>query len=108
MNAVMQANKLARQGDYKMAQVVSKAWDNNLNKDFSIQKSAMQQMQAQNFRNNIQSSYNMIFHQQVQMAQQPQMQAMSKKGHVSDAMSQNLYSNMRMNKAKFSNNNQMP
>ena len=68
MNAVMQANKHARQGDYKKAQVISKAWDNNLNNDFSIQKSAMQQVQAQNFRNNIQSSYNMIYHQQVQMA----------------------------------------
>ena len=33
-----------------------------------MQKSAMQQVQAQNFRNNIQSSYNMIYHQQVQMA----------------------------------------
>ncbi len=36
MNAVMQANKLARQGDYKKAQVISKAWDNRLNNDFSI------------------------------------------------------------------------
>ena len=33
MNAVMQVNRFARQGDYKMAQVVSKACDNYLNKD---------------------------------------------------------------------------
>jgi hypothetical protein len=30
MNAVQQASKVARQGDFKKAQVISKAWDNNM------------------------------------------------------------------------------
>ena len=32
LNAVQQSSKLARQGDYKKAQVAAKVWDNHMNR----------------------------------------------------------------------------
>jgi hypothetical protein len=36
INAIQKSNKMARQGDYKMAQVVSKAWDNKMQKNVAM------------------------------------------------------------------------
>lgn len=121
INAIQQSSKLARQGDYKKAQVAAKAWDNVMNAAPAL-LSAPQQMQAQNFRSNINSTYSMINKQQQMIQQQPQqfmpmqpqqqmylgsaqkpMPQMQMRGQgVSDAMSQQLYQNSRINTKKYS------
>ena len=36
MNAIQKSNKYARQGDFKQAQVISKAWDNKMQKNTAV------------------------------------------------------------------------
>jgi len=52
VNVIQKSNKLARQGDYKQAQVISKAFDNRLVAN-SAKMSGPQMMQMQDFRSNI-------------------------------------------------------
>ena len=40
MNAVQQSNKYARQGDYRQAQVISKAWDMRMQKNYTCTSAA--------------------------------------------------------------------
>ncbi len=53
---------MARQGDFKKAQVISKAWDNKMQKNTAM-TSVAQQNQMQDFRSNIQQSYGMMYEQ---------------------------------------------
>jgi hypothetical protein len=90
---------LAREGDYKRAQAVAKAWDKVMNRD-APQLNVAQQEEITNFRNNIGVTYNLMYEQQTQQQVYP-----GAKSQVSDKVSQNLYQANRINKAKWSSSN---
>ncbi|TNV82966.1 hypothetical protein FGO68_gene1626 [Halteria grandinella] len=98
INAVQQSNKLARQGDFKKAQVAVKAWDRVMNKEAGA-LSVEQKVQVSNFRGAITESYQMM-NSNAQI-QERESKVMGKKAVVSDAASQQFYSQQRMNKSKF-------
>ena len=60
MNAIQQSSKLARQGEFKQAQAVAKAWDKVMTRE-PTKLSEGQQMEVQNFRQNIGQTYNLMY-----------------------------------------------
>lgn len=95
INAIQQSSKLAREGDYKRAQAVAKAWDKVMNRDVA-QLNVDQQSEINNYRANIGVTYNLMYEQQ-QMAPQAMFGEPSAKA-VSDKVSQNMYQANRINK----------
>eukprot|EP00347_Sterkiella_histriomuscorum_P023950 403332824 len=102
VNAIQQSSKLARQGEFKKAQVAAKAWDNRL---LSNTVNQDQREQLGNFRSNMNGIYNIMNQQNSQPMQQQNsmgmMQQPQQRMQQSDSVSQQLYSNSRMNKAQF-------
>ncbi|CDW75118.1 type a von willebrand factor domain-containing protein [Stylonychia lemnae] len=97
LNAIQQSSKLARQGDYKQAQVAAKAWDNRLERVAMSNNNMMQMEQFSNFRSNVGGVYSIM--------NQQRQQPLSMQQQKTDQVSQMLYSNSRINKAKFSKQN---
>ena len=63
MNAIQKSNMMARGGDYKMAQVVSKAWDNKMAANHYKMKD-YQREQMEDYRRNMQPTYGMMYAKQ--------------------------------------------
>ena len=59
INAIQQSSKLARQGEFKQAQAVAKAWDKVMNRDAKT-LSTTQQAEVHNYRANIGETYSLM------------------------------------------------
>ena len=63
VNVIQQSTKMAREGDYKRAQAVGKAWNNVMTRD-ATKLSEDQNVQIDAFRQNIGETYNLMYQQQ--------------------------------------------
>ena len=95
INAIQQSSKLARQGEFREAQAVAKAWDKVMNRD-TEKLSIEQKTQVTNFRANIGETYSLMY----------QQQAMPKSSKTGDKVSQNMYQASRINKSRWTTQNQ--
>ena len=94
INAIQQSSKLARQGEFKSAQAVAKAWDKVMTRDPNSLSSG-QKTEVNNFRQNINMTYGLMHQQNTQLAPPGGQQ------RVTDAVSQNIYQAARINKSKW-------
>jgi multidrug efflux pump subunit AcrA (membrane-fusion protein) len=62
VNVIQQSTKMAREGDYKRAQAVAKAWNNVMTRD-ATKLSEDQNVQIDAFRQNIGDTYKLVYHQ---------------------------------------------